>query len=101
MGNGKNRKRRKYTTEFRAEALRAVEQRGDRTISEVAGSLGVSESLLHGWRFRARTLAPGLHPDRGESPAEECQRLRRELATMTKERELLLKSIVVVARERK
>ena len=39
------RKRKRYTPEFRQEALRAVESRGSRTIGDVAKSLGVGESF--------------------------------------------------------
>ena len=65
-------KRKKYTPEFKAEAVRQVESRGTRTVLEVAQSLGVSSTLLHGWR------KPGAVPvvsDRGESPEEELRRL--------------------------
>jgi transposase-like protein len=68
-------KRKKYSPEFKAEAVRQVESRGTRTVLEVAQSLGVSSTLLHGWR------KPGAVPvvsDRGESPEEELRRLRRE-----------------------
>ena len=56
-------KRKKYTPEFKAEAVRQVESRGTRTVLEVAQSLGVSSTLLHGWR------KPGAVPvvsDRGD-----------------------------------
>jgi transposase-like protein len=48
----KNRKRKKYPDEFKAEAVRLVLERGDRTVGEIAQSLGVNESLLHSWKRR-------------------------------------------------
>jgi transposase len=90
-------KRKKYTPEFKAEAVRQVESRGTRTVLEVAQSLGVSSTLLHGWR------KPGAVPvvsDRGESPEEELRRLRRENAELKRDREALLKSIAVAVRTR-
>ena len=45
----KKKKRKRYTEQFKAEALRAVETRGDRTIADVAAGLGVTEQLLHSW----------------------------------------------------
>jgi hypothetical protein len=47
--NGK-RKRKKHTEEFKREAVRLLESRGERTIADVAASLGVAENLLHAWK---------------------------------------------------
>jgi transposase len=92
-------KRNKYTDQFRAEALRAVETRGNRTIAEVAESLGVSEQLLHTWKGKAKGTPSGN--DRGETMEEELRRLRRENAELKKDRDVLVKSIAVFAKDRK
>ena len=42
--------RKKYTEEFKREAVRAMELRGERTVGDVAKSLGVPENILHQWR---------------------------------------------------
>ena len=94
----KSAKRKRYTDEFKAEALRLVEQRGSRTIGEVAQSIGVSESLLHSWK---RRLDPNRENDRGETPEQELRRLRRENAQLKRDRDALVKSIAVVVRDRK
>jgi transposase len=93
----KKSKRKKYSSEFKAEALRLVEERGDRTIGEVAESLGIAEGLLHSWKRRS----PKTVSDRGETPEEELRRLRRENATLKRDRDALLKSIAVFVRDRK
>ncbi len=94
----KKRKRKRYTDEFKAEALRLVESRGSRTIGEVAAGLGVAEGLLHSWRRRVDPLRVS---DRGETPDQELRRLRRENADLRRDREALLKSIAVAVRSRK
>ena len=38
-------KRKKYTDEFKREAVRLMLTRGDRTVSDVAQSVGVTENL--------------------------------------------------------
>ena len=91
-------KRKKYSAEFKAEALRLVETRGDRTIGEVAKSLGIAEHLLHSWK---RRHDPSRVSDRGETMEEELRRLRRENAQLRKDRDALVKSISVVVRDRK
>jgi transposase len=95
----KRKKRNRYTEQFKEEALRALETRGTRTIAEVAASLGVPEPLLHSWKSRAKTLSTAN--DRGESLQDEVRRLRRELADVKKDRDVLVKSIAVFVKERK
>lgn len=91
------RERKRYTEPFKAEAVRAVEERGPRTIGEVAAELGVAQNLLHSWKRRVRP-APS---DRGETPEQEVARLRRENADLPRDRDALLKSIAVAVRSRK
>ena len=68
-------KRKRYTAEFKAEAVRLVESRGSRTVQEIARSLGVAPSVLHSWR---QTVSTATVSDRGETPEQELRRLRRE-----------------------
>lgn len=93
----KSSKRRRYTAEFKAEAVRLVEQRGERTVAEIAQSLGVAENILHAWK-RQHEPARG---DRGETAEQELQRLRRENAELKRDRDALVKSIAVFVRDRK
>ncbi len=94
----KNLKRRRHTAEFKAEAVRVMEQRGDRTVAEIAESLGVAENLLHVWK---RRHDPTVANDRGETADQELRRLRRENADLKRDREALVKSIAVFVRDRK
>ena len=91
-------KRKKYSREFKEEAIRLLETRGSRSVAEVAESLGVAPNMLHGWR---RQLGSVLARDRGETPEEEVRRLRRENAELKRDREALLKSLGVAVRSRK
>ncbi len=94
----KTKKRKRYPEEFKAEAVRLVLERGDRTVGEIAKSLGVSESLLHSWKSRHD---PARSNDRGESMDQEVKRLRREVALLKRDRDALAKSIAVFVRDRK
>jgi transposase len=95
----KNLKRKRYTAEFKAEAVRLLEGRGDRTVEEVAQSLGVGENMLHAWKRRLDSA--GRTHDRGESAEQELQRLRREVTDLKRDRDALVKSIAVFVRDRK
>ena len=92
-------KRKRYTDQFKAEVMRAVETRGQRTIAEVAASLGVPEPLIYSWK--GKSTAAAAHSDRGETLEVEVRRLRRELADVKKDRDVLVKSIAVFVKERK
>ena len=92
--------RARYTEQFKAEVLRAVETRGSRTIAEVAESLGVPEHRIHDWKRVAKESGNAAN-DRGETMEQENRRLRRELAEVKKDRDVLLKSVAVFVKERK
>lgn len=93
------RKRKRYTEQFKAEVMRAVETRGQRTIAEVAASLGVPEPLIYTWKSKVKTEL--AHSDRGETLEDEVRRLRRELSDVKRDRDVLVKSIAVFVKERK
>jgi len=90
-------RRRRYTAEFRAEALRLV-QRGDRSAAAVARELGIHPEVLRNWVRLTRPQA-----ETTEEPAEsmevENRRLRRENARLLDEREILKKAAVYFANE--
>jgi len=98
--NGK-RKRNKRTEEFKREAVRLLENRGERSVADVAASLGVAENLLHAWKRKLGSAAEQVRRERGgETPEEELKRLRRENAQLKQERDVLKKSVAVFARDR-
>lgn len=93
-------KRKKYTEEFKKEAIRLLESRGERTIADVAAGLGIADNLLHSWRQRYGSAVEEARKQRGgETPEEELKRLRRELADARQERDLLKKSIAFFVKD--
>jgi transposase len=96
-----NRKRKKHAEEFKREAVRLMENRGERTVADVAASLGVAENLLHAWKRKLGSAAEKVRRERGgETPEEELKRLRREVTQLRQERDILKKSVAVFARDR-
>jgi transposase len=94
-------KRKKHAEEFKREAVRLLEGRGERTVADVAAGLGVAENLLHVWKKKYGSAAEQVRRDRGgETPEDELKRLRREVAQLKQERDVLKKSIAVFARDR-
>ena len=94
-------KRKKHPEEYKREAVRLLEGRGERTVADVAASLGVAENLLHAWKRKFGSAAEEVRRERGgETPEEELKRLRREISQVKQERDILKKSIAFFARDR-
>lgn len=89
------RNRRRYTAEFKAEALRLA-LRGDRSVAAISRELGVHAEVLRSWvrRHRETETTADAAP---ESLEAENRRLRRENARLTEERDILKKATVYFA----
>ena len=97
MNNGKA--RRKYTKEFKEEAVRMVEE-GEQTVREVANILGMHENQLHGWRRKYREDPEGRFHGKGKpGPAEEeLKRLEKENRELKLERAILKKALAIFSK---
>ena len=94
-------KRRKYTEEFKTEAVR-LWQEADKPIAQVARELGINPNLLSRWRLEEhRAESRGTTRTALKAEAEELVRLKRELDTVKKERDFLKSAAAYFARERK
>ncbi len=93
-------KRRTFTPEFKAEAVKLVTEQG-RSFVEVARDLDIGESTLRSWRRAIATGGAQAFPGRGNSPApeEELRRLRAEVKRLTMERDILKEATAFFARE--
>jgi transposase len=91
MGKGKKqrRARRAFSDEFKAEAVRLCKV-GDRTITQVAADLDLTETALREWVKRADTDAGSGPPGALTSDERtELAQLRRENNRLLMEREIL------------
>jgi transposase-like protein len=83
------RKRRAFTTEFKAEAVRLVRESG-KSVPTVARELDLTETALRSWVRQAEVDAGRGAPGALTSEErEELGRLRRETRTLRMEREIL------------
>ena len=92
-------KRKRYTDEFKREAVRLLMTRGERSVGDVAASVGVAENLLHSWRRRYPDTEAAVRRERGETVEDELKRLRREVSQLKRDKEILKKSAALFARE--
>jgi transposase len=89
MSSSSSRRRRKFTPEFKAEAVAMVEASGGQ-IAKVARELNVHDSSLGNWVRQAREEAEGA-PTVEERA--EVRELRRELDRVRRERDILGKAV--------
>ena len=89
----------RYTEEFKREAVRLLVSRGGQPAGGIAKSLGVQPSQLYEWRKRFGDMAVAATNGRGEGKDEELNRLRKEVAQLRKEKEVLKKSVALFIRE--
>ncbi len=85
---------RRYTSEFRAEAIRQVRERGY-PVSEVAKRLGVSTYSLYKW-LKGTGKTPRLVAQ--EDLRAENARLKAELKRVAEERDILKKAAAYFAK---
>jgi len=93
-------KKRKYTPEYRAEAVRLVEI-GDRAVAEVARDLGISMQTLWQWVQQAKVDSGQAGEALTTTERDELRQLRREVARLREEREILKKATAFFAKESK
>ena len=93
------RKRRRFSTEYKAETVRLV-QRSGKSIGQMALELGIGESALRRWVEQAEVEA-GRGPEEAlkRSEREELVELRRENRRLRLEREILKKATAFFAKE--
>ena len=93
-------RRRTYTAEFKAEAVKLVTEQGY-SVAEAARSLGIHKTLLRSWKQALRDKGDQAFPGQGKLPAieEELRRLRAENKRLLAERDILKKAAAFFARE--
>jgi len=96
-------KRRQFTQEFKAEAVRLLNESG-KPLSQVARELGIRPDILKSWKRAAEGRAGLVGPDSalGDEQLtkdEEIRRLRRENEVLKQERDFLKKAAAYFAKE--
>jgi len=92
--------RQRFTKEFKLEAVQLLKQSG-RPAAEIARELGIPRNRLYKWAAELDTQGAGAFPgsDRQANAADELTRLKRELARVTEERDILKKAAAYFAKD--
>jgi len=94
--------RRHYDRELKLEAVRMVVEQG-RSVTETAQGLGISRSLLQRWKREYLEDGSVAFPGFGKLSRdnEELRALKRELATVRQERDILRKALACFANDKR
>lgn len=92
-------RKRRYDAEFKKEALRLSDSSGKRD-SEIEKDLGLYPNAISRWRKALETDPVDAFPGTGHQKPleEENYRLRRELAIMQEERNILKKAVAIFSK---
>jgi transposase len=93
--------RRQFSPEFKRDAVALVRSSG-RPIAQIAKELGIGESNLSYWLAKDREERVSADPERFAAEvaeSDEVKRLRRRVAELEVEREILKRSMVFWVKE--
>ena len=95
-------KQKRYTKEFKLEAVRLLEQ-GDQRAADIARELGIKRNQLYKWQEAVRAKGDDAFPGRGRQARAEAElaRLKRENERLKEENEILKKAAAYFAKELK
>lgn len=88
----------KHTKEFKLEALALAEKVGG---AQAARSLGIRTNLIYRWRQELKQAGNEAFRGQGNMTAQEAElaRLRREVANLKEDREILKKALEIFSQK--
>jgi len=87
-----------YNTEFREQAVNMVIS-SEKTTVQIAKDLGVNPTTLYSWVANAKTKKTPAGEPSNEQLFEELKRLKKELAEVKEQRDILKKATAYFAKE--
>lgn len=90
-------KRRKYSAEFKREAVQFTAMPGA-SLRQVARDLGLNEGMLGRWKRALKVRGERAFIEQGHAHDQELMRLRRELAKVKQERDFLAEAAAFFAK---
>jgi transposase len=89
--------RKRYTPEFKLEAVRMLEA-GGKSGNQIERDLGIASGQLYKWRKELASHDRRAFPGNGNPRDEELVRLRKECATLREERDILRKAVAIFSK---
>lgn len=85
--------RKQYTREFKQNAVKLWQDSG-KAAAEIEGDLGLKSGQLYSWKYEFKKEARA-EADGSAAEADEIRRLKKELALVKQERDILKKAISI------
>lgn len=95
--------RKKYTREFKEEAVQLLNTSG-KSGHDIEADLGIGSGSIYRWRRQLEaegTQGLRAFPGNGRARDEELARLRKELADVREERDILRKALAIFSRTKR
>ncbi len=90
--------RKNNSREFKLEAVK-MSQQPDHTVADVARELDIRENELHHWCKLVNEQGDKAFPGQGRKSNDETSQLKREVARLREENEILKKAAIFFAKE--
>ena len=92
-----NKRKKQYTKEFKADSVKLLRSSG-KTVTELAEELGIERSILARWNreFDKKNAFPG----NGNPRDKELFELKREIAVLKEERDILKKAMAIFSQQK-
>ena len=94
--------RRRFSKEFKLDVINTIKL-GDKSVPVLAEELGIDKSTLYNWVKKYDEDKEEAFPGEGKlKPSdEEVRKLRKQLADVTEERDILKKAISIFSKDQK
>lgn len=86
--------RRTYDRQFKIDAVKLLKESG-KTITEIADNLGIKRELLSRWKKELADETKKAFTGKGNPRDEEVARLKKEIADLRMERDILKKAMAI------
>ena len=96
------RKRRKFSKEFKLDVINMVKL-GEKNVREISKELYIQDVTIYSWIRKYKEEKEEAFPGEGKlkSSEEELRKLRKQLADVTEERDILKKAISIFSKDQK
>jgi transposase len=97
-----DKRRKRFGRQFKLDAVNLLTS-GERPATEIARELGIDPNTLYRWKRELHDAGSEAFPGKGHLPPveEELRRLRRELAEVKEDREILKKHLAFFSKHGK
>jgi transposase len=93
-------KRKVYSREFKEQAVELLNTSGKPGI-QIEAELGIGNGVIYRWRRQLEQERPRAFPGNGNERDNEVAKLRRELAEVREERDILRKAVAIFSDRRR